>query len=135
MLYRAAGEPEVEALSAFVDVPEDAYYAKAIAWAQSMGIASGYDEYTFGPQDALTREQAFTLLWRALGALGVEAEAGDTAALDGFADGADVSEYAREAVAGLITLGAVSGDGEALSPQSGLTRAEMAKILAISIGV
>ncbi|MCD8373541.1 MAG: S-layer homology domain-containing protein [Oscillospiraceae bacterium] len=135
MLYRAAGEPEVEALSAFTDVPEDAYYAKAIAWAQSMGIASGYDEYTFGPQDALTREQAFTLLWRALGALGVEAEAGDTAALDGFADGADVSEYAREAVAGLITLGAVSGDGETLSPQSGLTRAEMAKILAISIGV
>ena len=37
-LWRAAGSPEPKALSSFADVPADAYYAKAVAWAVENGI-------------------------------------------------------------------------------------------------
>ena len=49
----------------YTDVPEDAPYHDAVAWAYENGIAS--DGETFGPADACTRGQVITFLWRAMG--------------------------------------------------------------------
>jgi uncharacterized repeat protein (TIGR02543 family) len=64
-LYRAAGSPEVEPISAFVDVPANEYYAKAVAWAVANGITNGKDGLdTFKPDDACTRAEIVTFLAR-----------------------------------------------------------------------
>lgn len=53
--------------TSFADVPADAYYAKAVAWAVEKGITSGTGEGTFGPDLSCTRAQIVTFLWRAAG--------------------------------------------------------------------
>ena len=40
-LWRAAGSPAPKSMNSFADVPADAYYAKAVAWAVENGITSG----------------------------------------------------------------------------------------------
>ena len=60
-------ETEPEA-TAFVDVPADAYYADAVAWAVKEGITSGTSDTTFSPDMSCTRAQIVTFLWRANGA-------------------------------------------------------------------
>lgn len=64
-LWRAAGRPEVEMKHTFIDVSEDSYYNKAVLWAVKEGIAYGYDSETFAPDDACTRAQIVSFLWRA----------------------------------------------------------------------
>ena len=133
MLYRAAGQPQVSAASGFTDVPADAYYASAVAWAKAEGITTGTSDTTFSPEATLTRQEGFTFLYRAFGSLGVVYDVGDVTLLEGYSDGAAVADWAREAAATLISMGIVQGDGSGLSPAAGLTRAEMAKMLATAI--
>ena len=65
-LYRAAGSPAVSGSPAFSDVAPDAYYAKAVKWAQANGITSGIGGGLFGSNDNCTRAQIVTFIWRAL---------------------------------------------------------------------
>ena len=51
---------------AFTDVPADAYYAEAVAWAVDNKITSGTSETAFSPNDACTRAQVVTFLYRDL---------------------------------------------------------------------
>ncbi len=53
--------------TAFTDVPADAYYADAVAWAVSQGITNGTSGTTFSPGNACTRAQMVTFLWRSAG--------------------------------------------------------------------
>lgn len=62
-LYRAAGSPAVSGGS-FSDVAANAYYAKAVAWANENGITSGTGNGKFGPKADCTRAQIVTLLYR-----------------------------------------------------------------------
>jgi len=64
-LWRAAGSPAPKTLSSFADVPADAYYAKAVAWAVENGVAKGVSETAFAPDTSCTRAQIVTFLWRA----------------------------------------------------------------------
>ena len=63
-LHRAAGSP-LAGSSAFSDVSNSAYYAKAVAWAAENGITSGTGNSKFTPNAACTRGQIVTLLYRA----------------------------------------------------------------------
>ena len=58
---------EEQAASIFVDVPVDAYYAKAVEWAVKKGITNGKANGLFGSNDPCTRGQIVTFLWRAAG--------------------------------------------------------------------
>ena len=58
---------EEQAASTFADVPADAYYAKAVEWAQKLGITNGKTDALFGSNDPCTRGQIVTFLWRAAG--------------------------------------------------------------------
>lgn len=67
VLYRAAGSPALEDENLgypFTDVPGSAWYADGVYWARLTGIADGYGNNLFGPDDPVTREQLVTLLWR-----------------------------------------------------------------------
>ena len=62
--FAAEADPDIPA---FIDVPADAYYADAVAWAVANGVTNGTSATTFGPDVSCTRAQMVTLLWRAAG--------------------------------------------------------------------
>ena len=64
-LWRAAGCPEPDSICSFSDVPEDSYYAKAVAWAVENGVTLGTSATTFSPEAYCTRAHIITFLWRA----------------------------------------------------------------------
>ena len=74
-LWRAAGSPDPKSMSSFTDVPADAFYAKAVAWAVENGITSGTGESKFSPNSTCTRAQAVTFLYRASGSPAVSGKA------------------------------------------------------------
>ena len=131
VLYRLAGSPAVEEAATFTDVAGDIWYSAAIAWAEDMGIAQGVTETRFAPGNTVTREQAATFLYRFVtGYLAVEPV--DGADLSVYTDAGNISGYAEEAIAWATAEGLFEGfpDGRLL-PQGTLTRAQMAKLLAI----
>ena len=121
-LWRAAGCPEPSAPSSFSDVSQDAYYAKAVAWAVEAGIAHGYSSDAFGPDDVCTRGQVATFLWRAAGSP-------ESAASSGFADVAEGAYYA-DAVAWAAENGIAHGyDSGSFGPDDGCTRGQAVTFL------
>ncbi|MGN0335649.1 MAG: glycoside hydrolase domain-containing protein [Lachnospiraceae bacterium] len=72
-LWRANGCPEMNTESGFRDVPADAYYAKAVAWAAAEKITDGWTDTEFAPDRTVTRAQVVTFLWRANGCENAEA--------------------------------------------------------------
>ena len=104
LLWRAAGSPEPKAMSSFVDVPADDYYAKAVAWAVETGIVAGTSETTFGPDDPCTRAQIIFLLWCAAGSP-------EPKAMSSFVD-VPADAYYAKAVAWAVETGIVAGTSE-----------------------
>ena len=132
MLYRASGSPAVDGEEGFDDVADSAYYADAVKWAKSLGVAQG-DGTNFNPADSMTREDAFTFLYRYLVQKGVSLTPGTEDTLSSFSDAASLSDYAQESTAAFVASGLVDGYGGQLNPQGLLTRAEMCKILSMAL--
>ena len=105
-LWRAAGSPAPKNMSSFTDVPADAFYAKAVAWAVENGITSGTGESKFSPNSACTRAQAVTFLYRASGSPAVSDKAE-------FSDVSTTAFYA-DAVAWAAKKGITTGIGGGL---------------------
>ena len=124
ILWRLQGSPEAEAAEMFTDVAPGDWYADAIAWAASEGVAEGYEDGSFRPNDAITREQLAAMLWRYAG----KPEAED--ALSVFTDGADTSGWAQQALSWAVAQGLITGaDNDMLAPKGQATRAQTATIL------
>ena len=125
------GKVEVKAVfakkvetSPFDDVSADAYYNKAVQWAQEKGITDGISSNLFGPKQPCTRSQIVTFLWRAAGS----PEPKGTAA--GMTDVVPGSYYAK-AVAWAIENGITTGTAEGtFSPDATCTRAQAVTFLA-----
>ena len=125
------GKVEVKAVfakevktSPFGDVSADAYYYKAVQWAQEKGITDGISSNLFGPKQPCTRSQIVTFLWRAAGS----PEPKGTAA--GMTDVVPDSYYAK-AVAWAIENGITTGTAEGtFSPDATCTRAQAVTFLA-----
>ena len=125
------GKVEVKAIfakevetSPFGDVSTDAYYYKAVQWAQEKGITDGISSDLFGPKQPCTRSQIVTFLWRAAGS----PEPKGTAA--GMTDVVPGSYYAK-AVAWAVENGITTGTAEGtFSPDATCTRAQAVTFLA-----
>ena len=65
-LWRMQAKPSAAGTGAFVDVPGDAFYTDAVAWAVANGITNGMDEAHFGPNNDCTRAQIVTFLYRTI---------------------------------------------------------------------
>ncbi len=63
-LWRAEGKVASTAAASFTDVPADAYFADAVAWAIENGITNGTSPTTFAPNDNCTRAHIVTFLYR-----------------------------------------------------------------------
>lgn len=123
VLHRLAGKPST-GQNTFSDVPANAYFADAVAWADEVGVVTGIGENRFAPNANITREQLAVILYRFAGAPEVK-----DASIK-FADAANVSAWAKDAVAWAVDEGILSGmeDGT-LAPKGQATRAQVATIL------
>ena len=133
VLYRLAGEPEVNAAGKFSDVAEGRYFTKAVAWAAENGIACGYPDGTFRPDAAVSRQEMVTFLYRfAKLNNAVEDVEGDYLAQ--FPDAASVKPFAKDAMNWAIANGIIIGDknnGEIrINPRAIANRAQLAVIFA-----
>lgn len=129
MLYSAMGRPAVSAPCTFTDVYATDYFYTAMAWAQAEGLMSGVGDGRCLPNDPITREQAFTVLRRALPLLGNDCPDAPTAVLNRFSDAPLIAEYALTPTATLVAQGIVGGNGVGINPLGNLTRAEMATLV------
>ena len=131
ILWRLSGSPVVNYLMDFDDVDPAAYYAEAIRWATSEGIAGGYGGGVFGPDDPITREQLAVMLHRYAQHQGCDVSIGEDTNILSYADAFDVSEYAVSALQWACGAGIISGtgDGSTLTPQGEATRAQAATVL------
>lgn len=127
ILYRAAGEPDVEFQGIFTDVKESRWYADAVEWAAANGIVNGVGNDKFDPNGAISRQQIVTILYR------YENEPEVHGDLSGFADAEKVASYAVNALIWAVEQGVIEGtgsEGEALlSPKNNATRAQIAAIM------
>ena len=122
-LHRAAGTPSVPMQPSYTDVPAAAWYSDAAAWAALEGLAGGYGDGRFGPDDPVSREQAAVILWRYAGRPQAQS-AGE------FTDESAIASWAADAVDWAWSSGIFSGrNGDVFSPQAGVTRAEAAAAL------
>ena len=129
ILWRLEGAPDAGAAAPFPDVDGGAYYADAVAWAAEHGIVKGYSGGGYGPNDPVTREQLAVILYGYARFKGLETPTGGMAT-GNYADGAQVSAWARDAMGWALAQGIVSGkDGGRLDPKGCATRAETAAML------
>ena len=129
ILYRLEGAPAVTGACPFADVAAGSYYEDAITWAAAKGVVTGYDATTFGPDDQITREQMAAILYRYALNKGMAAPA-LVDNLAAFADAANISGYAVEAMNWAVGQGLLNGMGDGtVAPQGQAIRAQAAAIL------
>lgn len=124
-LWRAAGSPVVNYAMNMSDVPEGSYYAEAVRWALSEGIATGTTENTFSPDSECTRAQAVAFLFRYAVSEAVTLQE----LVSGFSDADSVPGYALPAMNWALAEEIVQGNGSKLMPNDSCTRAQIVTFL------
>ena len=112
-----------------VDITEDSYTDVGNHWARdsielltAAGYINGYHG-RFRPDDEITRQEAATVLYRAL------TEKPEQVTLP-YADADEVAPWAKDAVGGMSYLGLLNGyDNGTFRPQGSLTRAECVRMV------
>ena len=127
-LYRMAGSPEVTGTATFTDLRKGAYYETAVIWAEENGIAQGYNQATFAPDQNVSRQQMAAFLYRYAKLQGMDVSGQND--LSGYQDSSDVSPYAKTAVAWAVDAGIIKGySKDALAPKGDLLRQQCAAML------
>jgi hypothetical protein len=124
-LSPSPAEPEKDGTSTGA-APSDigGHWAKdSILQAMSAGLANGYADGTFRPDQQVVREEFLTLLARAL-------QPAESLSGLSFTDAQSVSSWARSSAAAAVQAGWIEGYGDGtLRPGALLSRAELAVLL------
>ncbi len=94
MLYNLEGQ--VSGDSGFSDIRDGQWYAKAVAWASANDVVAGYEDGTFRPTRAVTREEFAQILYNYAKFKGYDLSA--SADLGKFPDSGQVSSWAETAL-------------------------------------
>ncbi len=124
MLWRMEKEPAAANTRSFTDVADGKWYAKAVAWAEGTGIATGYAG-KFSPENLLTREQLAAILHRYAIYKKTVANAADS--LSAYTD--KPSDWALSDMKWAVGEGLLAGNNGRLDPKNGSTRAQAATIV------
>ena len=112
----------------FTDVKTDAYYAPYVNWAASKGIVGGTTSSTFAPDTNINREQMAVIMKNYADKMGYSIP--KTLEAVTFADNAQISSWAKNAVKAMQQTGVLSGKANNLfDPKGNATRAEAATVL------
>ncbi len=112
VLYRFMNEPAAGELT-FTDVPANAYYAPAIAWASEKGIVNSVGKNRFDPEGTITREQMATILFRFAQFYGYSTDIRED--FSAFSDGQSVSNYAKDAMSWAVAMELINGSKGAIN--------------------
>lgn len=127
-LWKLEGKPKGTKAPEFTDVKKDDWFYGSLCWAYSEGLAEGMGDGTFRPNDALTREQMVTFLYRYAKLKGMSVKA--DAIPETYTDRDQVQEYAQKPFAWAIQTKIVNGMTDTtLEPQGLSKRCQLAKIL------
>ena len=127
MLARLEGVESAES-AGFTDVAADDWYAEAVNWAASVGVVNGFDDGTFQPNAAITREQLAAILMNYAQYKGQDVSA--RATLDTYNDATAISSWANDVMSWAVAEGLLTGvTNDQLQPQGNATRAQVAAIL------
>lgn len=128
MLYNLEGQPQVSGDSGFSDIWDGQWYAKAVAWASANDVVAGYEDGTFRPTRAVTREEFAQILYNYAKFKGYGLSA--SADLGKFPDSGQVSSWAETALGWANGNGLINGhDDGRLDPKGSTIRAQAASIL------
>ncbi len=128
-LGRLAGiNPDSYQAGKFTDVKADAYYAPYVNWAAQNGIVEGVTATTFAPDTNINREQMAVIMASYAKKLGYDLP--QTLKAVTFADNANISSWAKNAVRAMQQAGILAGkNGNKFDPKGTATRAEAATVL------
>ena len=107
----------------FADVADWQWFSDALSVAHRMDIINGYPDGTMRPNAAITREEAFVILARAINL--TEADSIN----ETFADTDDVSPWAQGLVYAMVNNGYVHGSNGKIQPKGLITREEFAQLM------
>lgn len=128
MLYNLEGQPQVSGDSGFSDIWDGQWYAKAVAWASANDVVAGYEDGTFRPTRAVTREEFAQILYNYAKCKGYGLSV--SADLGKFPDSGQVSSWAETALGWANGNGLINGhDDGRLDPKGSTIRAQAASIL------
>ena len=128
MLYNLEGQPTVTGNSGFSDIKSGDWYSKAVIWAERTGVVDGYENNTFRPGKAVSREEFAQMLYNYAVYKGYDLSA--AANLARFPDGKNVSAWAEKAMRWANGNELINGhDDGRLDPRGTAIRAQAASIL------
>lgn len=116
--------------SKFNDVKANDWHSGYVAAAYQYGLISGTSEKGFSPNAGITREEAMTMVLKAMTLAGkpIELKAGqETLAKNPQLKG--VSDWAKLSMAKALENGLIKGDAEGVAPKRKVTRAETATLI------
>jgi hypothetical protein len=120
-------------LGKFSDIAANAWYSGAVSTAHAYGLIAGYPDGSFRPSEQITREQAMTIIAKAMKLTGLKDKLTQqdlAAALAAYTDSSKVAGWAAAGVADCVQAEIIKGrSGATLAPKANLTRAEMAVIV------
>lgn len=133
-LYNKEEKPTVNYESKFTDVPENAWYAKAVLWAAQNGIVSGKKSDWFDANGYITRQEMAVVLYKYAQYQGLDTPIGTD--LNQYGDGNKVASWAKNAMEWAVTGKIMNGKGSGtdlskylLDPNGKATRAETATMI------
>lgn len=134
IVVRAFGLPADLGENRFSDVKTSDWYCGYVKTAYSYGIITGYTDGTLRPKDKITREQAMTMISRAMKLTGLSSQPTENeinTVLGEYSDSANVSNFAKLGIAECLKAGIINGKGDSstVAPKDYITRAEVAAIV------
>jgi hypothetical protein len=131
ILYNLEGQPDISQENLgypYSDVDAEAWYGDAVYWARLNGVSTGYEDNTFRPDKAVSREELAQMLYNYAKYKEIILPAvGD---LSRFPDGDKVSPWAQTAMKWATGLGVINGyEDNTLRPGGNTTRAEAASMI------
>lgn len=129
LLMRAYGiAPDTKPFDNFEDAG-NAYYTNYLSAAKRIGISDGVGNNLFAPNEYITRQEMFTLLYRSLKYIKIVSTDNNISTLSNFTDTNDIAIWAKEAMTLLVETKTIAGSGGKLYPTKTTNRAEIAQVL------
>lgn len=128
ILYSMDGKPSVKAPNKFKDVAAGKWYTTSVIWANYYGIVAGYEDGTFRPERAVTRQEFAAILYKYSSVTKKNTTASGN--IDVFGDKSTISKYAVTPMKWAVGNELLSGMGNGiLLPKGNASRAQLATII------
>lgn len=116
--------------SEFADIKTNTWYYEYVCTAKEYGLISGYSVNAFMPNKAITREEAMTIIYKAMKLTKLETGLNNQSILEKYSDKEIISNWAKDSVAACVNTNIVTGTSSGIiAPKNNITRAEAATII------